>query len=87
MFAIRQYEFGAPERLVYEPVPDPVPGARQVLIEVHAAGVHLIDTMLRAGGARGPLPPPFWAACHRAISTVLGAHAVGGAGPPSIATS
>ncbi|MFD0592788.1 alcohol dehydrogenase catalytic domain-containing protein [Catellatospora coxensis] len=57
MHAIRQYEFGPAENLRFEEVPDPVPGEGQVLIEVEAAGVHLIDTTIRSGGP-GPLPPP-----------------------------
>jgi NADPH2:quinone reductase len=58
MHAIRQHEFGAPEVLQYEEVPDPEPGSGQVRIAVAAAGVHLIDTRLRAGTAAGPFPAP-----------------------------
>lgn len=57
MKAIRQYEFGPAETLRYEEVPDPVPGEGQVLIEVAAAGVHLLDTAIRAGSTGGPFPP------------------------------
>jgi NADPH2:quinone reductase len=55
--AIRQYEFGGPEMLRYEDVSDPVPGPDQVLIEVHACGVHLVDASLRAGVQGGPPLP------------------------------
>jgi NADPH:quinone reductase len=55
--AIRQYEFGGPDTLRYEDVPDPEPGADQVRIEVHACGVHLIDATLRAGVQKGPPLP------------------------------
>jgi NADPH:quinone reductase len=58
MHAIRQHEFGPPETLRYEEVPDPVPGAEQVRIAVAAAGLHLIDTKIRAGFSGGPLAPP-----------------------------
>src|SRR5262245_40277154 len=58
MHAIRQYEFGGPETLRYEEAPDPVPDAGQVRIRVEAAGVHLVDTMIRRGTSSGPLPPP-----------------------------
>jgi len=51
--AIRQYEFGAPETLRYEQVLDPVPGEIQVRVGVQAAGVHLIDTMIRRGATAG----------------------------------
>jgi NADPH:quinone reductase len=58
MHAIRLHEFGPAENLVYEEVDDPQPGAGQVRIAVAAAGVHLIDTTIRAGVQRGPLPLP-----------------------------
>ena len=58
MHAIRQYEFGPAETLRYEEVPDPVPGAEQVRIAVEAAGLHLIDTRIRAGFSGGPLASP-----------------------------
>jgi NADPH2:quinone reductase len=49
MFAIRQYEFGPAEHLLFEEVPDPEPASGQVRITVAAAGVHLVDTTIRAG--------------------------------------
>jgi len=56
---IRVHAFGPAENLRYEEVPDPVPEGGQVLIRVEAAGVHLIDTMLRSGAAGGgPIPVP-----------------------------
>jgi NADPH:quinone reductase len=58
MYAIRLHEFGPPENLVYEDVEDPQPGPGQVRIAVAACGVHLIDTTIRAGVQRGPLPLP-----------------------------
>ncbi len=58
MYAIRLHEFGPAENLRYEEVPDPAPGAGQVRIAVEAAGVHLIDTSIRAGRAGGPFPLP-----------------------------
>ncbi|MGC4941582.1 zinc-binding dehydrogenase [Kribbella sp. DT2] len=59
MRAIRLYEFGPAENLTFEEVPDPVPAAGEVLIAVEAAGVHLLDTVLRQGtGGGGPVPPP-----------------------------
>jgi NADPH:quinone reductase len=47
--AVRQYEFGPPENLRYEELPDPQPAAGQVRIAVEASGVHLIDTAIRNG--------------------------------------
>jgi NADPH:quinone reductase len=58
MKAIRQREFGAAQTLVLEEVPDPEPGPGQVRIDVAAAGVHLVDTFLRAGRVGGPFPRP-----------------------------
>jgi NADPH2:quinone reductase len=58
MHAIRQHAFGPPENLRYEEVPDPVPAEGQVRIAVEAAGVHLIDTLIRRGVAGGPFPLP-----------------------------
>jgi NADPH:quinone reductase len=55
--AIRQHEFGGPDVLRYEDVPDPVPGPGQVLVRVEACGVHLVDATLRAGRAEGPPLP------------------------------
>ena len=58
MRAIRLYEFGPPENLLYEDVTDPEPGEGQVRIVVRASGVHLVDTMLRTGTFGGPFPRP-----------------------------
>lgn len=58
MHAIRQHEFGEPDVLTYEEVPVPVPGDGQLLIAVAAAGVHLVDTTIRAGVGGGPFPLP-----------------------------
>ncbi|MFJ2832823.1 zinc-binding dehydrogenase [Streptomyces sp. NPDC087263] len=55
MHAIRQHAFGPAENLSYERTEDPEPGPGQVRIAVAAAGVHLLDTAIRAG-IRGPLP-------------------------------
>lgn len=59
MYAIRQYEFGPADTLRYEQVPDPLPGPGQVRVTVAAAGVHNIDTAIRAGRTDGmPFGPP-----------------------------
>ncbi|WP_406288080.1 zinc-binding dehydrogenase [Embleya sp. NBC_00896] len=58
MRAIRLNEFGPAENLRYEEVATPEPGPGQVRIAVAAAGVHLVDTMLRTGEAQGPFPLP-----------------------------
>jgi NADPH2:quinone reductase len=58
MHAIRLHEFGPAENLRYEELPDPAAGVGQVRIAVEAAGVHLIDTSIRAGRSGGPFPLP-----------------------------
>ncbi|GAB2907916.1 zinc-binding dehydrogenase [Streptomyces mayteni] len=52
MHAVRLHAFGPAENLVYEEVPDLTPGPGQLRIAVAAAGVHLVDTVLR----QGPVP-------------------------------
>jgi NADPH:quinone reductase len=49
MKAIIVREFGGPEVLKMEDVPDPVAGAGQVVIKVHAVGVNPVDTYIRNG--------------------------------------
>jgi NADPH:quinone reductase len=49
MKAIRVHEFGGPEKLIYEDVPDPKPSAGEVVVDVHAAGVNPVDTYIRTG--------------------------------------
>ena len=49
MRAIRVREFGAPEVMRLEEVPDPKPGAGQVVVRVRAAGVNPVDTYVRTG--------------------------------------
>jgi len=49
MKAIRVHEFGGPEVLRGEDVPEPRPGAGQVVVRVRAAGVNPVDTYIRSG--------------------------------------
>ncbi|GAA1672675.1 zinc-binding dehydrogenase [Kribbella yunnanensis] len=53
MKTIQLHAFGPAENLRYEEAPDPVPGPGMVLIQVEAAGVHLLDTFLREGNFEG----------------------------------
>ena len=53
MKAVRVHEYGGPEVLRYEDAPRPEPGAGDVLVRVHAAGVNPVDWKVRAGMAKG----------------------------------
>lgn len=48
MQAIQFHRFGGPEVLERVELPDPRPAPGQVLVRVHAAGVNLSDTLIRA---------------------------------------
>jgi NADPH2:quinone reductase len=60
MKAIRVHEFGEPEVLKLEEVPEPQVGPGQVLVKVHAVGVNPYEAYIRAGAyyaaASRPLP-------------------------------
>ena len=58
MKAILVHEFGGPDVLKLEEVPTPKPGAGEVLVRIHAAGVNPADTYMRAGtyARKPPLP-------------------------------
>ncbi|MEU0315607.1 zinc-binding dehydrogenase [Nocardioides sp. NPDC006273] len=58
MRAIRQHEFGGPEVLRIEEVADPTPGPGQVRIKVEAAGIHRLDTSIRAADLPPTMPRP-----------------------------
>ena len=49
MKSIRVHEFGGPEQLKLEEVPDPQPGPGQVVVRVHAAGVNPVEGYIRTG--------------------------------------
>lgn len=49
MKAIRVHEFGDPEVLKLEDVPDLRPGPGQVVVRIHAAGVNPVETYIRSG--------------------------------------
>ncbi len=56
MKAIRIHQFGGPEILHYEEVPDASVKAGEALVEIEAAGVNFIDTYQRSGAYKVPLP-------------------------------
>lgn len=58
MKAIRVHEFGPPEVMKLEDVPDLGPGPEQVLVIIKAAGVNPVDAYIRTGAyARQPTLP------------------------------
>jgi NADPH2:quinone reductase len=54
--AIRVHEFGGPDAMKYENVPDPTPKAGEAVVKIEAAGVNFIDVYHRAGTYKMPLP-------------------------------
>ena len=59
MKAIVVHEFGGPEVLRLEDVPDPVAGPGEVVVRVRAAGVNPVDTYIRSGGYGRMAVPPY----------------------------
>jgi len=57
MKAIRIHEFGGPEVLKYEDIPEPQPGPGEIRIRIIAAGVNPMDWKIRKGLV-GKLPLP-----------------------------
>jgi len=58
MKSIRVHEFGGPAVLKLEEIPDPQPGADDVVVRVRAAGVNPVDAYIHTGGyvRKPPLP-------------------------------
>ncbi len=59
MKAILCKQYGPPESLVVEDLPDLVPGAGRVVVDVHAAGVNFPDTLIIEGKYQFKPPLPF----------------------------
>ena len=66
MHAILVNEFGGPEVLKLADVPDPQPGADQVLVKIHAVGVNPFDTYMRTGSYAIKPPLPYSPGCDAA---------------------
>jgi NADPH:quinone reductase-like Zn-dependent oxidoreductase len=56
MKAVVLHEYGGPNKLIYEDVPDPVAGEGEVLVRVTATSVNPIDYKLRSGAAKDRFP-------------------------------
>ncbi|CUU54785.1 NADPH:quinone reductase [Parafrankia irregularis] len=68
MRAVVQHGFGGVEVLAVETVPDPVPGAGEVVVQVAACGLNHLDVMQR----RGPAKIPGFASPHIAGMDIAG---------------
>ena len=76
MKAIRVHETGGPERLQLDDVPDPTPGAGELLIDVEAIGVNFLEIYQREG--LYPLSRPFTLGSEAAgVVRALGANVAG----------
>jgi NADPH:quinone reductase-like Zn-dependent oxidoreductase len=58
MFAATFREYGGPDVMRWEEIPDPAPGPEEVLIEVRACGLNHSDLDSRAGTSRWPFSFP-----------------------------
>jgi NADPH2:quinone reductase len=56
--AVRIHEYGGPEVLVYEDVPEPEPGPSQILVKIAAATVNPVDVAVRENRFPTPKDPP-----------------------------
>lgn len=56
MKAVRVREHGGPEVLLVETVPDPMPGAGEVVVQLDSIGVNFIDCYFRKGQYKTALP-------------------------------
>jgi NADPH2:quinone reductase len=52
-------QYGAPEQLVIEDVPDPTPGSGELRVGIRAAGINFPDLLAIAGTYQVKTPPPF----------------------------
>ncbi len=65
MRAIRVHEFGEPEVLALEEVPQPTPVEGEVLVRIQAAGVNPFETVREGGLLHGAARPPLHAGLRR----------------------
>jgi NADPH:quinone reductase len=56
MKAIRVYETGGPEKLLFEDLPKPLPRSGQALVKIHSIGLNFIDIYFRTGLYKSSLP-------------------------------
>lgn len=56
MKAIRVHEYGGPEVMTWEEIPEPQPGAADAVVRTEAVGLNFIDVYHRTGLYKGNLP-------------------------------
>jgi len=71
MKAVVLHEYGGPDKLKYEDVPDPVANEGQVLVRMAATSVNPIDYKMRSGAAKGRFPLEFPAILGRDIAGIV----------------
>ena len=63
MKALAFNEFGGPDKLRLQDVPDPKAGANEVIVRVHACALNHLDLFVREGIPALKTPLPFWTGC------------------------
>jgi NADPH:quinone reductase-like Zn-dependent oxidoreductase len=63
MKALLFHEFGGPDKLKYEDVPDPTIKPDEVLVRVRACALNHLDLFVREGIPALKTPLPFWTGC------------------------
>ncbi|RPH83181.1 MAG: alcohol dehydrogenase [Candidatus Rokuibacteriota bacterium] len=63
MKALAFHEFGGPDRLKYQDVPDPTIKPDEVLVRVRACALNHLDLFVREGIPALKTPLPFWTGC------------------------
>ena len=71
MKAVVLHEYGGPDKLKYEDVPDPVAKEGQVLVRVAATSINPIDYKMRSGEAKDRFPLELPAILGRDISGIV----------------
>jgi NADPH:quinone reductase-like Zn-dependent oxidoreductase len=71
MKAVVLHEYGGPDKLKYEDVPDPVANEGQVLVRMTATSVNPIDYKMRSGAAKDRFPLEFPAILGRDIAGIV----------------
>ena len=71
MKAVVLHEYGGPDKLKYEDVPDPVANEGQVLVRMAATSVNPIDYKMRSGAAKDRFPLEFPAILGRDVAGIV----------------